>query len=248
VELRSIYQIRRDIPVGIIASLIICTLLYIAVAAVLTGMVPYDELAIEAPVSDAFRRVGLEWAQLIIAIGAITGITSVLLVMMLSQPRVLLAMARDGLLPTSFFGAVHPRFRTPWKSTILTGLCVATMGALLPLRMLAELVNIGTLLAFVIVCGAVLIMRRTNPDADRPFRAPLFPFVPILGLALCLLLMFSLPAENWYRLAAWLAVGFAIYFSYGRRHSVLGRALRMELADHGVSPAGSSASATDSRK
>jgi APA family basic amino acid/polyamine antiporter len=239
---------RRDIPVGIIASLIICTLLYIAVAAVLTGMVPYDELAIEAPVSDAFRRVGLEWAQLIIAIGAITGITSVLLVMMLSQPRVLLAMARDGLLPTSFFGAVHPRFRTPWKSTILTGLCVATMGALLPLRMLAELVNIGTLLAFVIVCGAVLIMRRTNPDADRPFRAPLFPFVPILGLALCLLLMFSLPAENWYRLAAWLAVGFAIYFSYGRRHSVLGRALRMELADHGVSPAGSSASATDSRK
>jgi APA family basic amino acid/polyamine antiporter len=235
---------RRDIPIGIIVSLVICTILYIAVAAVLTGMVPYSELSIEAPVSDAFRRVGLEWAQLLVSIGAITGITSVLLVMMLSQPRVLLAMARDGLLPPSFFGAVHPRYRTPWKSTILTGICVAIMGAFLPLRILAELVNIGTLLAFVIVCAAVLIMRWTNPHADRPFRVPFFPFVPFAGIAMCLLLMFSLPVDNWYRLGAWLFLGLVIYYLYGRRHSTLGKELRGEIAAHGVSPAGAASPKT----
>ncbi len=212
---------QKDVPFGIITSLIVCTLLYIAVAAVLTGMVPYDKINVDAPVSDAFRQVGLPWAQFLISLGALTGITSVLLVMMLSQPRVLLAMARDGLLPPSFFGAVHPRFRTPWKSTILTGICVGIMGALLPLRILAELVNIGTLLAFVIVCAAVLIMRRTNPDAPRPFRAPLVPLTPILGILTCTMLMFSLPAENWARLIIWLGIGFAIYFSYGVRHSHL---------------------------
>jgi len=143
----------------------------------------------------------------------------------LSQPRVLLAMARDGLVPQSFFGAVHEKFRTPWKSTILTGIFVATAAAFIPLRILAELVNIGTLLAFVIVCAAVLIMRKTNPDAERPFRAPFGPVVPILGIALCLLLMFSLPAENWWRLFIWLAIGFAIYFGYGRKHSVMAREL-----------------------
>jgi APA family basic amino acid/polyamine antiporter len=146
-------------------------------------------------------------------------------VLMLSQPRIMLAMARDGLLPNRFFGAVHPHFRTPWKSTILTGTVVGVLGALLPLRMLAELVNIGTLLAFVIVCAAVLIMRRTNPEMPRPFRCPLVPLVPLLGIAFCLLLMFSLPVENWLRLIVWLLIGFAIYFSYGRWHSVLGRTL-----------------------
>ncbi len=214
---------RRDVPIGIIASLIICTVLYIAVSAVLTGMVPYNKINIDAPVSDAFKQVGLQWAQLLISLGALAGITSVLLVMMLSQPRVLLAVARDGLLPPNFFGAVHPRFRTPWKSTILTGLFVASLAAFLPLRILAELVNIGTLLAFVIVCSAVLIMRRTHPNAERPFRAPLVPIVPILGIAMCLLLMFSLPAENWLRLIIWLLIGFVIYFSYGRYHSVMAR-------------------------
>ncbi len=213
----------RDVPIGIISSLIICTLLYIAVAAVLTGMVPYNKINIDAPVSDAFRQVGLPWAQFLISMGALTGITSVLLVMMLSQPRVLLAMARDGLVPPSFFGAVHERFRTPWKSTILTGCFVATLAALLPLRILAELVNIGTLFAFVVVCAAVLIMRKKEPDAERPFRAPLVPLTPILGIATCLLLMFSLPAENWLRLAIWLLIGFVIYFSYGRHHSVMSR-------------------------
>ncbi len=229
---------KRDVPIGIIVSLVLCTVLYIAVAAVLTGMVPYDKINIDAPVSDAFRQAGLPWARFLISLGAMTGITSVLLVMMLSQARVLLAMARDGLLPESFFGAVHERFRTPHKATILTGLFVATLAALVPLRMLAELVNIGTLLAFVIVCAAVLIMRRTNPKADRPFRAPFVPVVPILGIALCLLLMFSLPSKNWMRLGAWLAIGLIIYFLYGRRHSVMARALAHEIGKHGVSPAG----------
>ncbi len=214
---------QRDVPIGIITSLVLCTILYILVSGILTGMVNYKNINIDAPVSDAFRQVGLTWAQFFISLGALAGITSVLLVMMLSQPRVLLAMARDGLVPESFFGAVHERFRTPWKSTILTGVFVALASAFIPLRILAELVNIGTLLAFVIVCAAVLIMRRTNPEAARPFRAPFVPLTPILGIALCLLLMFSLPAENWWRLLVWLLIGFAIYFLYGRHHSVLSK-------------------------
>jgi APA family basic amino acid/polyamine antiporter len=209
----------RDVPIGIITSLVLCTILYIAVSAVLTGMVPYDHINIDAPVSDAFRQVGLPWAQFLVSLGAVAGITSVLLVMMLSQSRIFLAMARDGLLPTSFFGAVHERFRTPWKSTILTGVCVAAMGAVLPLRILADLVNIGTLLAFVIVCAAVLIMRRTHPEVHRPFRAPLGAIVPVAGILCCLLLMFSLRVENWWRLFIWLGIGLVIYFSYGIRHS-----------------------------
>jgi len=229
---------RRDVPIGIIVSLVLCTFLYIGVAAVLTGMVRYDKLNINAPVSDAFKQVGLPWAQFLVSLGALAGITSVLLVLMLSQPRVLLAMSRDGLLPTSFFGAVHPRFRTPWKSTILTGVVVGLLAAFLPLRILAELVNIGTLLAFVIVCGAVLVMRKTHPNADRPFRAPFVPLVPILGIGLCLLLMLSLPSENWLRLGIWLFAGFAIYFSYSRRHSHLAKHLEQEISRHGVSAVG----------
>ncbi len=143
---------------------------------------------------------------------------------MLSQPRVFLAMARDGLVPPDIFGAVHPRFRTPYKSTILTGVVVGLCAAFIPLRVLAELVNIGTLLAFVIVCAAVLIMRKKQPNAARPFRCPLVPLVPLLGIALCFVLMFSLPAENWIRLFVWLGVGLLIYFFYGRHHSVLARA------------------------
>jgi APA family basic amino acid/polyamine antiporter len=212
---------QKDVPIGIVTSLVLCTVLYIAVSAVLTGMVPYDKINIDAPVSDAFKQVGLPWAQFVISLGALAGITSVLLVMMLSQPRVLLAMARDGLIPESFFGAVHPRFRTPWKSTILTGCVVATLAGLLPLRILAELTNIGTLLAFVIVCAAVFIMRRTHPNAERPFRAPGAMATPVLGVLMCLLLMFSLPVENWWRLFIWLLAGFVIYFSYGRHHSVM---------------------------
>ncbi len=217
---------RRDVPIAIIVSLVICTVLYLAVSAVLTGMVRYDSLNIDAPVADAFRQVGLTWAQVIISIGALTGMTSVLLVMMLSQPRVLLAMARDGMVPESFFGAVHEKFRTPWKSTILTGAFVALLAAFLPLRVLAELTNIGTLLAFVIVCAAVLVVRKTHPEMKPSFRVPFVPFTPILGMLLCLMLMFSLPVENWLRLGAWFAVGIAIYFVYGRRHSVMARLRR----------------------
>jgi APA family basic amino acid/polyamine antiporter len=228
----------KDVPKGIIYSLIICTILYIAVSAVLTGMVPYKEINIDAPVVDAFKRAGLVWMQYLVAAGAMTGITSVLLVMMLSQPRVMLALGRDGLVPNSFFGDVHPKWRTPWKSTILTGVFVAVMAGLIPLSILAEMTSIGTLFAFVIVCGAVLVMRKTNPNANRPFRAPFVPLVPILGIATCLLLMFSLPYENWVRLIVWLLVGLIIYFAYGRRHSVMSRHTAHEIGTHGLSPAG----------
>ena len=228
----------KDVPKGIIWSLIICTILYIAVSAVLTGMVPYKEINIDAPVVDAFKRAGLTWMQYLVAAGAMTGITSVLLVMMLSQPRVMLALGRDGLVPNSFFGDIHPKFRTPWKSTILTGFFVAAMAGFIPLSILAEMTSIGTLFAFVIVCGAVLVMRKTNPNANRPFRAPLVPLVPILGILTCLLLMFSLPAENWYRLIIWLAIGLIIYFLYGRRHSVMALHTEHEIKSHGISPAG----------
>src|SRR5437763_2010996 len=228
----------RDVPKGIIWSLIICTILYIAVSAVLTGMVPYNKINIDAPVVDAFKRAGIVWMQYLVAAGAMTGITSVLLVMMLSQPRVMLALGRDGLVPNSFFGDIHPKFRTPWKSTILTGLFVAAMAGVLPLGILAEMTSIETLFSFVIVCGAVLVIRRTNPNANRPFRAPFVPLVPILGILTCLLLMFSLPAENWYRLIIWLGVGLVIYFGYGRRHSVMAHHTMHEIKTHGVSPAG----------
>ncbi len=141
--------------------------------------------------------------------------------MMLSQPRICLAMVRDGLLPTKFFGDIHPKFQTPWKSTILTGLFVGVLAAFLPIDILAELVSIGTLLAFVIVCAAVMIMRKTNPETPRPFKAPLSPLTPILGILTCLMLMCSLPVENWLRLIGWLAIGMVIYYLYGRKHSKL---------------------------
>jgi len=172
-------------------------------------------------VSNAFARHNMGWAEAIISVAAVMGITSVFLVMMLSGPRVFLAMARDGLLPRSVFSAVHPKFRTPYKSTILIGVFVCVLGGFLPIGMLLHLTNIGTLLAFVIVCTAVLIMRKKHPEADRPFRCPWVPVVPILGILTCLLLMFSLPAANWWRLAIWLALGILIYAFYGRHHSVM---------------------------
>jgi APA family basic amino acid/polyamine antiporter len=227
---------QRDVPIGIIASLVLCTILYILVAGVLTGMVPYDKIDINAPVARAFGARGLHAAEFLISFGAVVGITSVLLVLLLSQARVLLAMARDGLIPRSFFAAVHPRFRTPHKATILTGIFVAVIAALFPLKLLADLVNIGTLMAFVIVCAAVIVMRRTNPDLPRPFRTPLMPWVPLAGIGMNLAMMFSLGWENWLRLAGWLAIGFVIYFAYGRHHSVM--ALAEELKRGGASPAG----------
>jgi APA family basic amino acid/polyamine antiporter len=225
---------QRDVPLAIIVSLLLCTVLYIAVAAVLTGMVPYAQIDVNAPVAAAFAQRGLPVATLIISVAAVVGITSVLLVLLLSQARVLMAMARDGLIPREFFGAVHPRFRTPHKATILTGVLVAAAAALFPLKLLADLVNIGTLMAFAIVCVAVMVMRRTNPDLPRPFRTPLMPLVPLLGILFNVGLMFSLGWENWLRLGVWLLVGLGIYFGYGRKRSRLGQALARELAATGA--------------
>ncbi len=229
---------QRDVPIGIILSLLICTVLYVGVVAVLTGMVRYDQIDPNAGVAKAFDQNGLGWADGIISAAGVAGITSVLLVMMLSAPRVFLAMARDGLVPKGMFADVHPKFRTPWKSTILIGVFVGVLAGLLPIGALLHLTNIGTLFAFVIVCTAVLIMRKTNPQAERPFRCPWVPLTPILGIGACLVLMFSLPAANWLRLFGWLAIGLLIYFFYGRHHSILGKELRGEITKHGVSPAG----------
>jgi APA family basic amino acid/polyamine antiporter len=231
-------QPNRDVPIGIITSLIICTLLYVLVVVVLTGMVRYTQIDTGAGVSAAFETIGLGWAEFIIAAAGVAGITSVLLVMMLSAPRVFLAMARDGLVPPKFFADVHPRFRTPWKSTILVGAFVAVGAGLLPIDALLQMTNIGTLFAFTVVCIAVLIMRKTHPDAERPFRCPMVPLVPILGILMCLMLMFSLPWANWVRLIGWLALGLIIYFAYSRHHSFMKSYLAHEISAHGVSPAG----------
>lgn len=212
---------KRDLPIGIIGSLVICTILYIAVSATLTGMVKYSDIDVNAPVARAFEHVGFTSAQFLVTIGAIAGITSVLLVMMMGQPRIFLAMARDGLMPLGFFGAIHPKFQTPYKSTILTGFVVAAAASLLPLNILADLTNIGTLFAFALVCASVLILRYVDPKRERPFRCPFSPVFPSLGIILCAALMLSLPSENWMRLVIWLGIGLAIYFCYGYWHSKL---------------------------
>lgn len=211
----------RDIPLGIILSLVICTVLYIGMGVVLTGMMPYGEISVQAPIAEAFRVKGLFWAQALISIGAVAAIISVMLVTMLSQTRILMAMGRGGLLPRKFFASIHKGFGTPWKSTILTGVFVGLLSSLLPVQILADLINIGTLFAFVIVCAAVLILRRTAPDAERPFRVPFGPLIPIMGILACILLMLSLPGENWLRLGVWLGIGLLVYFLYGKRHSVM---------------------------
>ena len=211
----------RDVPIAILSSLALCTVLYIAVAGVLTGMVPYSQIDIDAPIVAAFSSKGLGVASLVISVGAVAGITSVLLVMMLSQARVLLAMARDGLLPQGIFATIHPRFLTPHRSTVLIGVVVGVVSALVPLKALAHIVNIGTLFAFVVVCAAVLVMRYTRPDIHRPFRTPWVPFVPLAGMAANLGLMISLGWENWLRLFVWMAIGLVIYRAYGYRHSKL---------------------------
>jgi len=212
---------RRDLAIGILGSLGICTVLYIAVAAILTGMVPYESIDVNAPIASAFQRHGTTWASGLITAAILAGITSSLLVGTLSQPRILLAMARDGMLPHSFFGAIHPRFLTPWKSTILVGVSVGTISALAPLNFLAELVSVGTLFAFLVVCAAVLVLRRKSPEVERPFRVPALPVVSGLGILVNGGLMFSLGPDNWIRLLAWLALGLVIYYGYGRYHTRL---------------------------
>ncbi|MGA2133287.1 MAG: amino acid permease [Bryobacteraceae bacterium] len=219
---------QRDLPIGIIASLLICTVLYIAVAAVLTGMVPWREVNIEAPVARAFLDRGLTGASHIITFGALAGLTSVMLVMLLGQTRVLYSMANDGLLPKKFFAAIHPKFRTPWKNTILVGLLAAVVGSITPIDDIGKMVNIGTLLAFVIVCTAIMVLRHTNPGQARPFRTPWVPLIPILGICFNGYMMYKLGWLNWTRLIVWLVIGLFVYFGYGRHHSSLQKQLAAE--------------------
>ncbi len=210
---------QRDLPIGIIVSLLVCTVLYILVAGVLTGMVPWRDVNIEAPIARAFMDRGLTGASHIITLGALAGLTSVMLVMLLGQTRVLYAMANDGLLPKKFFAAIHPRYRTPWKNTMLVGLLAAIVGSLTPIDDIGKMVNIGTLLAFVIVCIAIMTLRRTNPDQARPFRTPWVPLVPILGILFNGYMMYKLGWLNWARLLVWLVIGLVVYFTYGVKHS-----------------------------
>ncbi len=210
---------QRDLPIGIIVSLLICTFLYIAVAGVLTGMVHWQDVNIEAPIARAFLDRGLSTASHVITLGALAGLTSVMLVMLLGQTRVLYAMANDGLLPKKFFAAVHPKFRTPYKNTMLVGLLAAIVGSVTPIDDIGKMVNIGTLLAFVIVCIAVMILRSTNPGQARPFRTPWVPVVPILGILFNGYMMYKLGWVNWARLIVWLVIGLVIYFTYSRYHS-----------------------------
>jgi APA family basic amino acid/polyamine antiporter len=210
---------QRDMPIGIIVSLAICTLLYIGVAAVLTGMVYWPDINIEAPIVRAFLEHNLNSAANIITIGSLAGLTSVMLVMLLGQSRVLYAMAKDGLLPKGFFGAIHPRFRTPWKGTILAGLLAAIVGSVTPIDDIGKMVNIGTLFAFVIVCIAIMVLRHRDPHRARPFRTPFVPLVPILGILFNGYMMVELGAANWIRLIVWLLIGLVVYFFYSRKHS-----------------------------
>ncbi|HLK87677.1 MAG TPA: amino acid permease [Candidatus Binataceae bacterium] len=208
----------RDLPRGILWSLFVCTALYIAVSAVLTGMVPFAEIDRNAPLASAFVTRGLNFVGGVVSMGAVMGLTSVLLVLLLGQSRIFFAISRDGLLPRAF-SRVHPRFLTPYIPTVITGLAVGATAALLPIREIAELTNIGTLFAFVLVCLGVWILRYIDPDQRRPFRTPLVPLVPIAGALSCLYLMASLPLVTWIRFFVWMGIGFAIYFSYGRYHS-----------------------------
>jgi basic amino acid/polyamine antiporter, APA family len=219
----------RDLAIGILGSLVICSVLYIAVAGILTGMVPYEQIDTDAPIASAFKTHGSSWATGLITMAILAGITSSLLVGTLSQPRILMAMARDGMLPTGFFAAVHPRFLTPWKSTILVGLVVGGVSALVPLSFLADLVSVGTLFAFLVVCVAVWILRYTNPETPRPFRVPALPLVASLGILINGGLMFSLGPDNWIRLIVWLALGLLIYYGYSRYHTKLKPSVPTEL-------------------
>ena len=220
---------QRDLPIGIIASLLACTFLYIAVAGVLTGMVRWQDINIEAPVARAFLDRGLSTASHIITLGALAGLTSVMLVMLLGQTRVLYSMANDGLLPKKFFAAVHPKYRTPYKNTILVGLLAAIVGSITPIDDIGRMVNIGTLLAFVIVCIGVMVLRRTNPEQSRPFRTPWVPVVPILGIIFNGYMMYKLGWVNWARLVVWLVIGLVIYFTYSRHHSRVSNPGRAEM-------------------
>ena len=216
---------QRDMPIGILGSLAVCTVLYILMALVMTGLANYTELNVPHPVFVAIDNAGpsLAWLGPIVNVGAIAGLASVVLVMLMAQPRIFFAMSRDGLLPP-VFGKVHPKYRTPHVTTMLTGAVAAVVAGVFPIGILGELVSIGTLLAFVIVSAGILVLRYREPNLPRPFRTPLVPIVPILAILICGYLMVSLPPDTWLRLAVWMVIGLLIYFLYGKSHSRLGRA------------------------
>lgn len=211
---------QRDMPIGILASLLVCTILYILMALVMTGLANYTTLNVPHPVFVAIAAAGqpLAWLGYFVNVGAILGLASVVLVMLMGQPRIFFSMSRDGLLP-AVFGKVHPKFQTPYVTTILTGSVAAIVAGLFPIGLLGELVSIGTLMAFVIVCGGVIALRRKRPDLERPFKTPLVPLVPILGIFTCVFMMVFLPLDTWIRLAVWMAIGLVVYFAYGKSHS-----------------------------
>lgn len=211
---------QRDLPIAIIGSLAVCTALYVAVSLVVVGMVNYTRLSEDAPLADAFKATGHPGFATVISIGALAGLTTVVLILLLGQSRVFFAMSRDALLP-SRLAAVHPRFGTPHRITVIMGGVVAVMAGLIPLSALAELVNIGTLFAFVVVSVGVVVLRRTRPELPRAFRTPLVPLVPILSVLACLFVMINLPIETWLRFTAWMTAGSVLYLGYGRRHSRL---------------------------
>jgi APA family basic amino acid/polyamine antiporter len=211
---------RRDLPIGILASLVVCTVIYILVAATLTGIVPYPTLNVGSPVADALLRLGYPWAAAVVAAGAIAGLTTVMLVLYYGLTRVFLAMSRDGLLPP-LFSRVHPTSHTPVTVIVAAGVVIAAVAGLTPIGHVAELVNIGTLAAFFLVSLGVVALRWTHPDLPRPFRMPFSPLFPLLGAGACLALAASLPAVTWLRFGLWLALGLAIYALYGRHHSAL---------------------------
>jgi basic amino acid/polyamine antiporter, APA family len=215
---------QRDMPWGILGSLVACTIIYILVGLVMTGMVKYPNLNDPAPIAVAVNAAGdgLLWLRYPIKIGAIAGLSSVILVMLMAQPRIFFSMAKDGLLPPAF-GRVHAKYQTPYVSTIITGVVAAAVAGLFPIGLLGELVSIGTLLAFAIVCGGVLVLRYKSPELERPFKTPFFPAVPILGILSAFGVMAMLPLDTWLRLIVWMVIGVAIYFGYGRAHSVLNK-------------------------
>jgi APA family basic amino acid/polyamine antiporter len=212
---------QRDVPIGILGSLVICTILYMAVAAVATGIVPYKELGVPDPIAVAMDRTGIAWLSWVVKFGALAGLTTAMLVLLFGQTRVFYAMAQDGLLPP-LFARLHDSWRTPAISQMLVGVITALTAGLLPLEILHDMVSIGTLAAFVLVCGAVLYLRRHSPELHRPFRAPGIPVLPILGIFSCLALMLALPIETWIRLFVWMGLGLVVYFLYGVRHAKRG--------------------------
>jgi APA family basic amino acid/polyamine antiporter len=224
---------QRDMPRGILWSLVVCTFLYITVALVLTGIVHYSKLNVPAPIALGVDSTGLTWLRPIIKLGAIAGLSSTMLVMLLGQPRIFYSMSRDGLLPP-LFGKVHPKFQTPYVTTAITGVVVALVAGLFPIATLTQLTSMGTLLAFVMVSIGVLRLRKSDPNLARPFKTPWMPWVPILGATICTLQMLGLPLTTWIRLVVWLAVGLAIYFLYGRRNAERMRATTARIRNEKV--------------